>query len=388
MTVLNPPGWLENAGATHTAVQMRTYVGMLVTGATGGLRARGGVHPNIGSELSVAQSGTPGMSVEVASGAAAIPGTENANQGLYFVANDATVTLAIGTADPSLPRIDIIQFRIQDSFYSGANNQAVLSVKAGTPAASPVAPTADANAIVLAEVTVGAGVTSILNANIADKRTFIAAVGGVIQSQLEALVPTQIEEGQLWYARDTDKLKLYDGSTHYTVWDKNVQGAGVGAYTFARKTSDTSRTSTTLTVDASFTVALTTNATYTVEAYIAYDCQDENVRFSYRINVPTSTYSILTGWGMVKDSTLFYPDTIGYLDITTVFDTDGGTGGINNLDVTSGTGTSGHGAVLIKGLLITAGTSGNLTFDWAPTLSSASSTTIYKGSYMLVTRLI
>lgn len=385
MAVLNPPGWLENAGTTHTAVQIRTYVGMLLTGNTSGLKARGGVHPNIGGELAVTQTGTPSMGVLVSNGAAAIAGTQATDQGIYFVANDANVTLTISAADPSLPRIDIVQFRVQDSFYAGASNQAVLDIKAGTPASSPVAPTADANAIVLAEVTVGAGVTSITNASISDKRTFIAAVGGVIQSRLEALVPTLIEEGQLWYARDTDKLKLFDGTTHHTIWDKNVQGAGVGASLFARRTSDLSRTSTTVTADPQLQLALVANATYTIEAWVIYDCQDENVRFAHRISTPAGAFTAWSAFGMTKDPNIIYPDTIGYIDVTAFVDSDGGTGSTNNLDVV--TGTTWHGSLFIKGVVSTAGTAGNVTFDWAPNIGSVDATVIYNGSWLIARRI-
>lgn len=171
------PGWLENAGTVHTAAQLRSYLGTMLRVPNGTFIPTGGVHPTIANKLVVAQTVTPSMAVTVASGAAVIPGTEATVQGAYWAINDAEVTLPITTAHASLPRIDIVQIRVRDSFYSGVNNDALLDVKAGIPAASPVVPTPDQNTIVLAQVAVGAGVTSITDANITDTRTYLRPDG-------------------------------------------------------------------------------------------------------------------------------------------------------------------------------------------------------------------
>ena len=269
MTVLNPPGWLENAGATHTAAQLRTYTGALVAGTAGsGIKPRSGVHPAQGGEMAVTQTGSPSMAIQVASGVAAISGTESGTQGVYFVANDNTVTVAVTTAHGSLPRIDIVQARVRDSFYSGATNDAVIDVKAGTPAAGPVAPTPDANAIVLAQILVGAAVSSITNGNITDKRPFMAATGGVLPILLEAAPPanSELNEGQLMWSMDTDKLRLYDGTTTNTIWDKNVQGKGIGSRITKFKSADEQVVnSTAMQNDDHFFWLIEANATYTLQ---------------------------------------------------------------------------------------------------------------------------
>jgi hypothetical protein len=59
---------------------------------------------------------------------------------------------------------------IRDAYYSGAFNDVIFQVLAGTPAGSPTAPATPANSISLATIAVGAGVTSILTANITDTR--------------------------------------------------------------------------------------------------------------------------------------------------------------------------------------------------------------------------
>jgi hypothetical protein len=179
MTVLNPPGWEQNAGATHTAAQMRSYIGGLMGPISVGqpLVPAGGVNLHLGNKLQVTQSGSPAMSVVVKSGIAFIPGTENGNQGAYGVMNDADLTLTVTANGSGLARIDSVFFKVEDSQYSGGANQASLVVVAGTPSGSPVAPAAPNNALRLANIAVANGAVSITNANITDVRTYLAGAG-------------------------------------------------------------------------------------------------------------------------------------------------------------------------------------------------------------------
>jgi hypothetical protein len=123
--------------------------------------------------LAVTQNSPAGLSVIVASGWAAIVGTTQANMGTYVTYNDAPVVLSITTADPTNPRIDRVCATVNDAYYTGALNNVVLQVVAGTPAGSPVAPALPANSISLATVAVGAGATAITNANITDARVLV-----------------------------------------------------------------------------------------------------------------------------------------------------------------------------------------------------------------------
>jgi hypothetical protein len=125
------------------------------------------------SSLAVTQNTPPGMSVRVASGWAAIVGTTTSNMGVYTIFNDAQDTLTITTANPTNPRIDLVCATVRDAFYSGANNDVIFQVIAGTPAGSPVAPALPANSISLATVAVGAAVTQINTGNITDTRTLV-----------------------------------------------------------------------------------------------------------------------------------------------------------------------------------------------------------------------
>src|SRR5882757_7310871 len=143
MAIDNPAGWLANAGATHTAEQLRTYIGSTLNGlgaAASNTRTRGGVNPALATQMVVTQNGTPNMSVNVGAGVAFIEGTEGANQGMYVVRASTVTNLTISTAPGAgLNRIDLIVAKVQDSVYSGATDSWSLAVVTGTAAASPAA---------------------------------------------------------------------------------------------------------------------------------------------------------------------------------------------------------------------------------------------------------
>lgn len=226
MAAVNPPGFLQNAGSTHTAEQFRNWIGNLIYGRNGAtsLVPRGGVNPSLGNALTVTQAGSPNMTVVVKSGLAAIPGSEGSKQGVYSVLNDADTTVTITAAHATLARIDSIVFKVQDTAYSGAvNTSSIVSVD-GTPSGSPAPPTLPNNCLELARVAVAAATTSIVNGNITDKRVFLAAVGGTIICTA-ATRPSNPNEGMLIYQTDTDSVLAYDGTTWNLIWAKTDIGA-------------------------------------------------------------------------------------------------------------------------------------------------------------------
>jgi hypothetical protein len=125
------------------------------------------------NSLPVAATSPASMSVTVGSGWCAIVGDFQTNMGVYTVYNDASVTLAISTADPSSPRIDRIVVTVQDSYYTGTADDVIFQVVQGTPAGSPVAPAVPTNSISLATIAVGAAVTQINTGNITDTRVSV-----------------------------------------------------------------------------------------------------------------------------------------------------------------------------------------------------------------------
>lgn len=112
-----------------------------------------------GAELQVTPSGTPSMVLQVAAGSADVNGAGQ-DSGSTRVQIRQASTVTVSAADPTNPRIDIVVLR----------DTGVLSVVAGTPAGSPVAPSTPSASILLAQVAVAALATALDASTITDYR--------------------------------------------------------------------------------------------------------------------------------------------------------------------------------------------------------------------------
>lgn len=134
------------AGANFLDTQWGEMFNLLLSsGVFKGAKVSG----SAGGDLAVTTGG--GLSVNVATGQAWVYGR--------WYQNDAAKNLALATADPSLPRIDYLVIKMDDSAHTIA-----AVVVTGTPASSPTAPaltqTATTWMIPLATVRVNAGATT------------------------------------------------------------------------------------------------------------------------------------------------------------------------------------------------------------------------------------
>lgn len=129
-----------------------------------------GVFPDPATQLQVVASDTPDMNVNVSDGYGWING--------YFAKNEGLYPLAIQAASGSLNRVDAVVLR-----WVNASRSMELAIKTGTAASSPVTPSlqrdTDVYEIMLATVTVAAGVTSISQSAITDKRSDTSVCGWV-----------------------------------------------------------------------------------------------------------------------------------------------------------------------------------------------------------------
>jgi hypothetical protein len=173
---LGYPLWLD--GETFNGQlgrQIDSGAGFAGSGGSSAAQVMGGVVQGP-SQMGVTPSS--GMIITIAAGFSIIPNSSSALQGAYRLANMTSQNVTVATSDPTNPRIDLVVAAVVDN--GDSTSYCYVGLVTGTPAGSPVAPTAPANSITLAQVTVGAGVTSIVSGNIADKRTYTAAPGGVI----------------------------------------------------------------------------------------------------------------------------------------------------------------------------------------------------------------
>lgn len=124
------------------------------------------------------------MSVDVALGFAWVR-TVSPNKGLFHIENSATVNVAVTNAHATLPRIDQVILTVNDSTHGGGTGSTpTLTVMAGVPTSGAQissvtganyragAPPFGGNAIRLADIFVGPGVSSITSSDINDRRAW------------------------------------------------------------------------------------------------------------------------------------------------------------------------------------------------------------------------
>lgn len=185
MTVkVAPEFWVNQGPATDTesaklhttAAAFRRMLDGMLAGRQGVIYTRG-----VCNDLRVLASAVADVNITVKAGACYVRGTQATDQGMYHVYNDADLVIPLLTnnpANPTNPRIDLVVARMQDQQYSGAVDLPTIEMVTGTPAASPAVPAAPANSLILAQILVGAAVSTITQANITDRR--VPAGNGVV----------------------------------------------------------------------------------------------------------------------------------------------------------------------------------------------------------------
>ena len=180
-----------------------------------------GVVSGADNGLAVSQSGTPAMSVSVATGRAFIGHTSKRR----YYRNTAAVTLTIEAADGSNPRDDLIVLEMAEATGTRAVN---LKVVKGTAAGSPSDPsltTTEATyQFAIARVRVGTGVSTIVNANITDLRSTTGFAGlPMAMENITALDTDTIASGD--FIGFSDESESGDPSNKITV--DNLMETGI-----------------------------------------------------------------------------------------------------------------------------------------------------------------
>ena len=218
--------WLSPDGQTREDTRV-TQTGAL-TPVTD-IKGRSGVLPGSAGGLyrvtGLWLGGTTGtMSASVSVGRAVIQATDS--RGAYPVALTASVPLTFADGDAQYGRIDLVVVRIYDDDYDGSSRtEAAVEIVKGTPAATPVAPTAPDVSLVLFSVAVAAG-TSAGNGGInwdsarTDLRPTTVALGGIL--------PTRSDDtaagGYPGHYRDINSTLQRWDSTAWVPYPKGVGG--------------------------------------------------------------------------------------------------------------------------------------------------------------------
>lgn len=244
--------WMDGVTFAGQDARLAVVAGQLASaGSSGstGLAARPGVRYGIGNPLAVLASS--GMNITVNSGYAVVQGSSAIDSGMYPCCLDGTATLTVATADPTNPRIDNVIVQITD--VGSGSSTYVVTLQTGTPAASPVAPTPPANALLLAQIAVAAGAVSIVSGNITDKRAYAVAAGGIIPCASSSTYPTSGEASQYIHDLSTGRMRVLNGSggstpIKYAAWAPIVV-IGTSNVTVSSTTTPVTVLSGTVTVD-------------------------------------------------------------------------------------------------------------------------------------------
>jgi hypothetical protein len=152
----------SDAAFSYSAQQHRQLIGALLSEGVGSSAALKVTQRALGANFTV----------DVAAGPATVAGDSVANQGTYYILNDAPITdTAIPAAPASGTRVHRVVLKVRDHAHDGAvpagTYEARVEVLEDTGTGTPAVP---ASAIPLARVTVTSTTTSITDANITDDR--------------------------------------------------------------------------------------------------------------------------------------------------------------------------------------------------------------------------
>lgn len=149
-----------------------------------------GVFKLIGNKFQVVQN--TGMSIFVRSGKAWFNNT--------WTYNDGDISLTVADSDLVLPRIDSVIIEVNAALASRTNSIKIIT---GTPHATPIPPTltntSELHQYPLAYISVGVGVTSIVNAN-------ITQVVGTVDCPFITFPEPNVPEGD---AADVLKVQIF-----------------------------------------------------------------------------------------------------------------------------------------------------------------------------------
>lgn len=256
---------------SFNAQQNRQAFAALYGSGVSGLQAMAGVRPGPGLDVTVA-SGT----ITVTAGAAIVQSAASALGGGYLAYLDASFTQSITAADGTFTRIDLVYLRVRDTDMDGSGFRDCTPVYlAGTPSASPVAPSipGGTSAIILATINVpksGTGSPSVSYAT----RQYAVASGGVGVGGTPGAYAGQY--------RDGGTLQRYNGSS----WEDKWYLAQAGQINIGSSASS-----------ATIAAALASTATFLLSSRVAGDASN---RFT-----STSTGQLQWGDGtLTQDTTL------------------------------------------------------------------------------------
>ena len=193
-----------------------------------------------GSGLAVS-AGT-GMTVSVQPGSYVVPSTATPTAGGYVSTLASSATLTVQTADPVNPRLDIVVAYVSDTGTSASYG--AVEIITGTAAPSPTAPSAPANSITLAQLSIPAAATSVTSGMITDLRPYTTTTGGILVAPVGSVTGYT---GQLAYDKPSGRFYHNDNASsatqmHVLPWEPVVKTLSAGVVFGGAETTVLSQT--------------------------------------------------------------------------------------------------------------------------------------------------
>jgi hypothetical protein len=185
------PWWLD--GMQWNGLVSRRYnsgPAVLDAGSAAALTPAGGVFPANSANLKITAP-VSGLTVNVAPGYVMVPSTTAQNGGYRFgLMSSGSLTVASNASGST--RKDLVLATVTD--LGSSSSTAVIQYVTGTTSL----PSIPASSIVLAEVDVTNGASSITSGMITDKRSFVVAPGGVLPIASAAVAPAAQASQLMW----------------------------------------------------------------------------------------------------------------------------------------------------------------------------------------------
>ncbi|MEO3978764.1 hypothetical protein [Streptomyces sp. CAU 1734] len=324
-----------------------------------GLEARGGDAAMIMANGTAAGSrsgvrpGDPGLTTTLAGStinvSAGVATVAYAGQGVYRVWQPSSVSPgSVAAAHATLPRVDLVYLRVWDTAVDGAGlAKADVVYLAGTASASPVAPTPAGTMVYmpLATISVPASGGGSPTVSLA-VRPVTVAPGGIVPDA----AATGLYVGQ--YRDNGTGLQRWSGSA----W-VYPEPLGIGSSLYRRKSADTPRTTATLADDLHLIVPVVANAEYTIDGMLHWITTDAtNADMNLDFGVPAGSSG--TYLGFAQPTSAGATDTDGPIrTMSTPIDTARLFG--------ASTASGNPSGLMLRAVLVTAGTAGNFSVQFA-----------------------
>lgn len=282
--------WLDGSVSFNAQELRRADSALFYGEGSAGLGVQGGIARHSDTSLAVTVNASDVVTVQP--GAVVIPGNFGTGNGVYRTALASAETGTLTARNATNPRIDLVVFRVLDTSVVAGHGAYTgrIEIIAGTPAASPVAPSLPTLAVELARITVpiAGGAAATVDSSF---RQFSAALGGILPVATATRLPST--PNPKWVravAIDTGREYIWNGTAWVLL---NSPGGVLGFAQLAADVTGLSATAAPGTDVAGLSVAVTVGA-------------GRRLRLSVDLGVAHSTVGSVTFISFYEGSTLLF----------------------------------------------------------------------------------